>query len=213
MSIPLGIFGAARPPRTPPGGLLSAQAVASALSATSGKTHTFQGVALGDPAADRVIVLGIGRRAKSTGLTVTVAGVPVVIDALHQWSTVHSVVIGHAHVPAGAAGDIVMTAPSYASAASVGVWRMVGHASPVVTGTDVGSTNSGTLAPAAGDIGFAVGIANSSSANIVFAPAADYFEATSAVAMSTTGGRFDGSLVYGNNAGTLYSAAVRYGRP
>lgn len=101
--------------------------VATAVNAANQNTYTFSAVALGDAAANRVIVLGIAL-ADADGVenitSVTIAGIAatVVRTAI---GTNNAAYIYQASVPSGTTGDIVINLDASGANAAIVVWRLL----------------------------------------------------------------------------------------
>ena len=153
--IPLGMLASAYAAPTGGGGG-GFEFLAAASPASAATSHTFT-VPLGEPSADRTIVVCVVTQ--SAIGTVTIAGITATKDVGHGGGSSTWAAVFRATVPTGTTGDVVVPISSSSTRCGVGVYRIGG----AVT---VASTNAGlsaALTVAAGD--FAVACSYTASAS------------------------------------------------
>ena len=128
-------YGPFDPPEPPPVVEVGAPVFRAALGdPADSAVYTFAGVDLGAPSPSRYVVVTASCRKAGSGApaaTVTIAGVDATVDAYQTNSFGNATIIARALVPAGAAGDVVVTWSTPVLRCQVGVWT-IEHADEVV---------------------------------------------------------------------------------
>ena len=131
----------------------------------TGSPLTFSGVDLGDAAANRHIVVGVGvswgGSAQVSGVTVGGQSATEIIEVglASQKASLHI-----AAVPTGATGDIVITTTGTGESWGIGVWRLIGaNATPDDTGSSTADPMVDTINCPAG--GVIIGYAHAQNGN------------------------------------------------
>ena len=155
--IPLGVLASAHVAPAGGGGPVF-EFLGAASPASAATIHTFS-VPLGDPSADRTIVVCVVTQA-AIG-TVTIAGITATKDVEHIGSSSTRAAVFRATVPTGTTGDVVVPIGSSSTRCGVGVYRIGGAVT--VASTDILSPVA--LSVSAGDIAVACAYTTSGSAS------------------------------------------------
>ena len=121
-------------------------------TATNAGDLTFTDVALGDEAADRIIIVGLSTNDYSNTYTSgTVAGNTLSLVVQTPSVNNHTTFILQASVASGTSGDIFVDWSSTSTATQIGVWAIYG-ANSTVSDTAYAILDSGGTAPVSADI-------------------------------------------------------------
>ena len=142
--MPLGVLASAR---RATGGGSSFGFLAGYQSAADAPTAwTLTGATLGAESADRVII--VAAVCQTTITSLTIGGVSATLDVQHAGGSSTRAWIGHASVPTGATGDVVVTFAAQSTRHGLGLWRASGGTLSLVGS---GTGNALNLTVSAGD--------------------------------------------------------------